>query len=155
MPQLGAEHGTYALILVAEGQQSVAIGRLGTLDVQPGFYVYVGSARGSGGLAARIARHARAQKQLHWHIDYLRAVTQLKEVWYAESDEKQECRWAEGFARMKGATMPMTGFGASDCTCESHLFHFPTRPGISAFRRRLASLAGEPASVQRTGAADI
>jgi len=64
MPRPGAEPGTYALILVAEEQQSAEIGKLGALDVQPGFYVYVGSARGPGGLKARIARHTRSEKKV-------------------------------------------------------------------------------------------
>jgi len=155
MPQPGAGPGTYALILVAEGHQAADIGRLGTLDVEPGFYVYVGSALGPGGLAARIARHARTEKKVRWHIDYLRAVTRLEEVWYVEGIEKQECQWAEGFAGMRGAAAPMAGFGASDCACRTHLFSFAAKPGISALRRSLVTLTGTPVSVQRTAAADL
>ena len=38
--------------------QEVPIGKLGVLHMLPGIYVYVGSALGPGGLAARIERHA-------------------------------------------------------------------------------------------------
>jgi len=38
-----------------------------------GVYLYVGSARGFGGLKARVARHLRAVKKVHWHVDYLLA----------------------------------------------------------------------------------
>ena len=69
--------GTYALILAADFRQESSVGRVGSLVVQPGFYAYAGSARGAGGLAARIARHLRYEKSLHWHVDYLRAVTRV------------------------------------------------------------------------------
>ncbi len=46
--------GTYALVLACQKTGRVRIGRLGVLALQPGFYVYVGSAFGSGGLAARL-----------------------------------------------------------------------------------------------------
>jgi Uri superfamily endonuclease len=55
--------------------------------------VYVGSALGPGGLAARIGRHRRQNKLGRWHVDYLRAVTQVEEVWYATLPERQECFW--------------------------------------------------------------
>ncbi len=38
--------------------------------LKPGFYIYVGSACGPGGLRARISRHlCGKRKRLHWHID--------------------------------------------------------------------------------------
>ena len=38
--------GTYALVLTSHKTSLVGIGSLGTLELQPGFYVYVGSASG-------------------------------------------------------------------------------------------------------------
>ena len=49
-------------------------GRLGgrRLRLEPGCYLYVGSAMGHGGLAARLRRHlCGARRRLHWHIDRL------------------------------------------------------------------------------------
>lgn len=44
---------------------------MGTFRVPEGKLVYVGSARGPGGLLARVRRHFRRGKSLKWHIDYL------------------------------------------------------------------------------------
>jgi len=78
--------GTYALILRADRPAHIHVGRLGAMNVAPGFYVYVGSAFGPGGLAARLARHRAVEKRLRWHIDYIRAATQLEEVWYTNDE---------------------------------------------------------------------
>jgi len=78
--------GTYALILSCLAEQTVQIGKLGPLSLHPGWYVYVGSAFGPGGLAARLARHRAVEKRLRWHIDYIRAATQLEEVWYTNDE---------------------------------------------------------------------
>lgn len=115
------------------------MGRLGILDVRPGFYVYVGSALGPGGLAARIGRYARQEKGLRWHVDYLRAVTELVEAWFRSGRRRKECLWAKRLAGMPGAEVPMPGFGSSDCGCRSHLFWFRGRPvptiaGIKVWR---------------------
>jgi hypothetical protein len=77
---LPSQPGTYALLLEATTIQDVQIGKLGVLHMLPGIYVYVGSALGPGGLAARIERHARQEKTLRWHIDYLRAAADIEEV---------------------------------------------------------------------------
>jgi Uri superfamily endonuclease len=108
------------------------------MAVEPGFYVYTGSALGPGGLSDRVARHSREEKALRWHIDYLRVITQIIEVWSTEGSDRQECHWGESFARMKDATIPINGFGASDCACQSHLCRFPRRPSQKAFRRHLS-----------------
>ncbi|MDP7081322.1 MAG: GIY-YIG nuclease family protein [Candidatus Undinarchaeales archaeon] len=90
-------------------------GRGGT--VQPGTYLYVGSAYGPGGLAARLSRHARKHKRRHWHIDALtegRGVNAIRI--YPGSDE---CVLARELAERCRA---VKGFGSSDCDCPSHLF---------------------------------
>ena len=61
--------GTYALVLVSCSHQRVEVGKLGRLAVQSGYYVYVGSAFGPGGLKARIAHHVKISRRPHWHID--------------------------------------------------------------------------------------
>jgi Uri superfamily endonuclease len=141
MSNPNASPGTYALVLAATKRQTISVGRLGILDVRPGFYVYVGSALGPGGLAARIGRHARQEKTLRWHVDHLRAVTDLVEVWCSPGRQRQECSWAERLALMPGARTPMPGFGASDCGCRSHLFYFLERP-VPIRHRRLSMTRG-------------
>jgi hypothetical protein len=56
---LPSRPGTYALIFTTDADLEIQVGRLGQLHVRPGVYVYVGSAHGPGGLAARVLRHAR------------------------------------------------------------------------------------------------
>ncbi len=131
------ERGTYALILSSMLNQSVIVGRLGVLDVSPGTYVYIGSAFGPSGLPARVARHARTVKRKRWHIDYLTDATRLIETWYAVGSKKQEHAWAKALARLTGASVPMRGFGSSDCRCEGHLFHLAQRPSVHVLARVL------------------
>ena len=130
--------GTYALVLHASTTQRIVVGRLGVLVVQPGWYVYVGSALGPGGLAARIRHHAHPALRPRWHIDYLRAVTDLVDAWYTSDGERHEHEWARLLAHMPGASLAMSGFGASDCNCVAHLFVFASAPQMAAFRTAAA-----------------
>ena len=50
-------------------RESIVVGCLGAVCFERGWYAYVGSARR--GRGARVARHQRADKPLHWHADYL------------------------------------------------------------------------------------
>jgi Uri superfamily endonuclease len=46
--------GTYALIFSAYRKSQLKIGKLGTLQLKPGFYVYIGSAFGAKSIPASI-----------------------------------------------------------------------------------------------------
>ena len=129
--------GTYALLLRAAEEQSIEVGALKDMAVRPGTYVYVGSAFGPGGLRARVGRHVRGDGALHWHVDYLRAVTTLAVVWYTHDPERRECTWATILRSLPGAAIPLDGFGASDCPCPAHLVRFEAAPSVSTFRTRL------------------
>ncbi|MFQ5740154.1 MAG: DUF123 domain-containing protein [Acidobacteriota bacterium] len=147
---LGSEAGTYALMLRASSEQMIQIGRLGRLHLRPGFYLYVGSALGPGGLAARLGRHCRSCHSPHWHIDYLKPSLALQEIWYTRDPERREHQWANLFGDMAGASVPLPRFGASDCCCDSHLFFFSDRPSIRQFQL-LASKTGAASSpIQRS-----
>jgi len=143
--------GTYALLLCAAEEQSIEVGALGDMVVRPGTYVYVGSAFGPGGLRARVGRHARGDGALHWHVDYLRAVTRLEAVWYTHDPERRECTWAEVLRARSGATVPVDGFGASDCACSAHLTRFESVPSLSSFRARLREQYPDHAPVEQVG----
>ena len=80
LARLPAIPGTYALVLRISRGLEIPAGRLGTLHVQPGFYVYLGSALGPGGLASRVGRRTMAEEKCRWHIDDLTAVATLDEV---------------------------------------------------------------------------
>lgn len=117
--------GTYVLLLHLDSPAALRVGRLGTASFGPGWYAYVGSARGSGGLRARVARHLRADKRLHWHVDALTACVPVREVWWVPSMQRLECEWARVLAALPGVEQPVPGFGASDCACCTHLFRLP------------------------------
>lgn len=136
---LRAAPGSYALVLRASRSATVEVGALGTLDVVPGTYVYAGSAFGSGGVRARVRRHARSAdaKTLHWHVDFVRAATALDRVWVTYDAVRRECDWARLLRALPGATTPLDGFGASDCACTTHLVRFDTPPRLDAVRDRL------------------
>ena len=126
--------GTYALLLRLDAPRVVRVGALGELDFPSGWYLYLGSALGPGGLAARLARHKRhADKRLHWHIDYVRAVLMLVEVWTEPGAARQECEWAAAAAELLQANIIAPRLGASDCRCPSHLYHYARRPQLEAF----------------------
>lgn len=101
---------------------AVTIGRLGEHVFQPGVVAYVGSARGPGGLRARIGRHLRADKKPHWHIDALTVRVPVVAIWLARAPESLECMWAQRLAGLPDSSVPVRGFGASDCDCQAHLF---------------------------------
>jgi len=131
--------GTYALILFSSTSSNFEIGKLGTMQVCRGNYVYVGSAFGPGGLAARIAHHTRIAPHPHWHIDYLKQFIQLQSVWFTYDRIAREHQWAALLAAMRGAAIPVPKFGASDCKCTSHLVYFQKLPSRDAFRRKAHS----------------
>jgi Uri superfamily endonuclease len=131
--------GTYALLLHIDLSRKVVIGALGWVKLPAGWYLYLGSARGPGGLAARLARHKRQRaKRFHWHIDYVRAVATLVEIWSGEGTARRECQWAAAAAALPGASVVASGLGASDCGCRTHLFHYPQRPAFSEFEAKVA-----------------
>ena len=130
--------GTYVLVLRCDSRSRVQIGRWGVLDIRPGYYVYVGSAFGPGGVRARVARHCRQAKSRHWHIDYLREHADVASIWYSHEPERLEHRWAEVLADLPGAE-PVAGFGCSDCSCDSHLWFARQAPRLAAFRRAVAA----------------
>jgi Uri superfamily endonuclease len=132
--------GTYVLQLRSRGRRTIGIGRIGELTLLEGYYLYVGSAFGPGGLGARLGHHFEPSSRTHWHVDYLRRHTDLIGVWLGLHGTPQEHRWALAMSRGRGMQIQLPGFGASDCSCKSHLFFAARQPSISSFRRRLRSL---------------
>jgi len=122
--------GTYAIVMRAQDRQQLQIGRLGGVQLSKGWYVYVGSAFGPGGLAARVSRHLRCHKTRHWHIDHLIWATTVREVWYSQRQRDLEHCWAQAALDQPAARNLLRGFGASDCQCLSHLVRFPTREAV-------------------------
>ena len=132
--------GTYVLILAATDTRCLRVGQLGNLILRRGWYVYVGSAFGSGGLRARLAHHRKPAPRPHWHIDYLRLHAELRRIWYTYDPARREHEWAYLLQRLAGVEVPMPGFGSSDCRCRSHLLRFGRQPLFRAFQREIRTL---------------
>ena len=122
-----AQPGTYVLVLACTAPITLCVGGLGQVVLSAGLYAYVGSARGPGGLRARLTRHLRESKPLRWHIDYLTAVVPIVHVHYLGRPAPLECRWAQALARLPGSSTPVPRFGSSDCRngCAAHLVRLP------------------------------
>lgn len=142
-----SDPGTYVLWLQATDAPSVAIGALGTLDLHPGPYLYIGSALGPGGVRARVRRHARTDKRRHWHIDHLRAVTTFRGAWVAYDDARHECAWAQHLQAHPDGCLPLPGFGASDCSCAAHMIRLNATPNPSEIAAALQRHASGAPSV--------
>ncbi|MEN4006893.1 MAG: GIY-YIG nuclease family protein [Methanobacteriaceae archaeon] len=112
---------TYCLIIELKKDSVISVGKLGRLNFQKGYYVYVGSALNS--IDARIKRHLKSEKKLFWHVDYLlnSQNASIKGVILEKSPDKWECVVADEIS--KKGILPGK-FGCSDCKCDSHLFYF-------------------------------
>jgi Uri superfamily endonuclease len=112
--------GAYALLIELETPLRVNAGAK-RARLAPGLYVYCGSARGPGGVAARLARHMRRDKRAHWHVDQLTSVGKVLGAWVFPG--WCECEVNEDLATWP---MPLDGFGSSDCRrCRAHLRFWP------------------------------
>ena len=138
--ELPEAKGTYILLVSLNQAKRLEIGRLGAFDLVPGFYAYVGSAHGAGGLHARIQHHLESTAEPHWHIDYLLRWAAPVEVWYALADRKLEQDWAEFLEQSPMFGAPIPRFGSSDYrrSRTTHLFFAKRRPSFSWFRRQIA-----------------
>jgi Uri superfamily endonuclease len=132
--------GTYVLISFVAQMKRLEIGCLGACDIVPGFYAYVGSAFGAGGLRARISHHLESTAIPHWHIDYLLGVAKPVEVWYTRANQKLEHHWAELLEKARHFRVPIRRFGSSDYhrSRSSHLFFPKGKPSFQWFRQKVA-----------------
>lgn len=140
MNRLPSAGGNYVLFLRLSKPAAVHVGRLGKHFFQPGIYAYVGSAFGPGGLRARLGRHLRPGPVRRWHIDHLRSRSKVAEVWWSRTPGNLEHVWTAALLNLRGAVMPVKGFGSSDCKCPAHLVRLTPLPTRAGFRRRLRSL---------------
>ncbi len=137
--ELPEDNGTYVLIVHVQERRHLRIGSLGEFDIIPGFYAYVGSAFGSGGLRARIGHHLESTAEPHWHIDYLLQVATPVEVWLTTAGRKLEHRWTELLEDAPGFRVPILRFGSSDYhrSRSSHLFYSNRRPLFRWFQQQV------------------
>ncbi len=123
------QKGVYTLVIFLQAKTALRINGRKCSVLQRGYYAYTGSALGNGAtsIRRRVERHLRKRKNKHWHIDYLLANSRAKveAIIAARSSVSQECRINKLIQAVPGTTIPIVGFGASDCNhgCRSHLVY--------------------------------
>lgn len=120
--------GTYTILLNLPKPARVAVGALGDVAFDAGWYAYTGSAFGPGGFA-RIDRHHEMavgeRDTRHWHVDYFLGDTPTSIATVVRTPEADvECAVARAVGEVGEA---IDGFGASDCDCTAHLHHHAER----------------------------
>ena len=112
--------GAYILLIRLSKPVDIGLPRLDPTQLKPGWYAYAGSAWGSRGIRARIKRHFKTHKALHWHIDRLTVnATDIAALALAAGHECQLASKLLGSSRFNAVA---AGFGCTDCrSCESHL----------------------------------
>ena len=135
--------GTYTLLMLLESPATVEFGAAGERDLRAGWYAYTGSAFGTGGFS-RVERHrelARGERDArHWHVDYLlgQPESRITEV-VKTAGEDVECevsRWLDTELGGAAECRSVTGLGASDCDCDSHLQYAPERESLEQVVRQ-------------------
>ncbi len=130
LQDLPSAGGSYVLeVHLGEGW-SIEVGRLGQGYFPSGLYWYLGSAYGPGGLRARLGHHLRGAPEHapRWHVDYLRRLAVPRAIAIVALPRAEtlplECVWSQALAAQEGVSLPLKGFGASDCraACSAHLY---------------------------------
>ncbi|WP_298673829.1 DNA/RNA nuclease SfsA [uncultured Megasphaera sp.] len=116
--------GDYLFVMHLKETEDIVIGARGSLHFPAGYYVYTGSARKH--LTARLARHQRRRKNMHWHIDYLRQYADVVAAIPIRTTQDLEHDLAHAVDSI--AMWRIEGFGCTDCDCASHLFGFSENP---------------------------
>ncbi|WP_022669250.1 GIY-YIG nuclease family protein [Desulfospira joergensenii] len=132
--------GTYIIVLHFDRARTIDVGKLGPVQFRKGYYAYVGSAFGPGGMKSRIRHHILPKKRCHWHLDYLD--TAAKEIWVSEPGARLEHEWALSLGRTSSGRIP--GFGSSDCACDSHLLYFKNPKEMDKARKSLSLKKHQP-----------
>jgi Uri superfamily endonuclease len=118
--QLPADPGAYLLAIHLSVPLNLNVSTLEPAVLPVGWYAYAGSAHGLGGIRARVARHFRRDKPVHWHVDSLTMAASDLHAFPVIGG--QECDLLGALLERPGCRAAVTGFGSSDCRrCPSHL----------------------------------
>jgi len=113
--------GFYAMAIELNDEVAVRLSGRSPIALPAGRYLYCGSAKGPGGLKARLSRHMRRGKSVRWHVDQLTEQGLVVGSWISPGGD--ECELVQMCSHLP---MPIAGFGSSDCaTCGSHLLFWP------------------------------
>ncbi len=123
--RLPAAPGSYVLVMRLDAPPRLS-GRWKGQWLDVGWLLYCGSARGPGGLRARLARHLRREKPVRWHVDQLTTQAALiAALPFSTPQAPEECALAARLLASGAFDLPLPGFGSSDCRkCESHLLRW-------------------------------
>lgn len=110
----------YLMFLRLPERNTLEVGALGDLEFEPGTYIYVGSAMNS--VEKRLERHFSQTGNKHWHIDYFSGEAEPFDYFILPEDSRYEEWLAE---KLEGFCEPVSGFGSSDSSRNSHLFRVP------------------------------
>lgn len=137
--KLGSAKGTYLLLFqrAQADDYRLVVGRIGEVVLRPGFYIYVGSAFGPGGVRARVRHHLKIQSRTHWHLDYIRPHLTLHAFGFHLLKRELECQWAQALQTLPGRQALLEGLGSSDCQCETHLAYFSSDVGLIDLEQQL------------------
>jgi len=132
-----AVKGVYALVIDISREVRIEIGSLGKHLLRKGCYVYVGSAKGPGGLRGRISRHLRKNRRKRWHVDYVLEIGEVKLIAYVASDIS-ECSVVKKLLKI-GLTAPIKGLGSSDCKqgCPAHMLYTNDPSAVMRYLRAM------------------
>ncbi len=118
--KLPSDPGAYLLAIRLSVPLHLDLSSLGTAVLPAGWYAYAGSAHGPGGIKARVARHLRQDKPVHWHVDTLTKVASDLQAFPVIGG--RECDLLGALLEKPGYQVAVAGFGSSDCRrCPSHL----------------------------------
>ena len=131
--------GAYVLLIELKDKFEGHVGRLGDITLPVGVYCYFGSARGLGGMAARIKHYIFSDKKPHWYVD--RVTLTGRVIGFLAVLNGHECDLREKAIAQKSLVVPVMGFGSSDCLrCPAHLLGIPS--GGSALLGKLSKTVG-------------
>ncbi|MCG7844290.1 MAG: GIY-YIG nuclease family protein [Methanomassiliicoccales archaeon] len=117
---MSSNPGVYVLVMHLNAPTDADVGKLGRMNLMPGYYLYCGSAQA--GLGPRLARHMRKDKVSHWHIDHLTLLAEPIGALLFFAGTEGECVLARELSDCPFVSSPGKGFGSSDCDCPTHLF---------------------------------
>jgi Uri superfamily endonuclease len=131
--------GSYVILLENREEFKTRVGFLGALKFERGFYAYIGSMFGPGGLEARIRRYLVGGKK-HWHIDYILGRMQIISA-YILSERNFESVLAKASVKR---FRYVKGFGCSDKRDDiSHLLYFRCKSELEEFIKLIRSMGFE------------
>ena len=130
--------GAYVIAIELAAPMVVTICGRAAINLPAGRYLYCGSAKGPGGLKARLSRHFRRGKSVRWHIDQLTERGSVIGSWIFPGGD--ECELVH---RLSQLPIPIPGFGSSDCAkCRSHLLQWSNGTALPLLDAGISALRG-------------